>query len=153
MIYGSVCSGIEAATVAWQPLGWKAAWFSEIDPFCCDLLKHRYPGIQNHGDFTKITRGVREYETAGTIRSDAPGSQPGGSKIRHHCAVRRLTPRECERLQGFPDDYTLIPRGKNGKLAADGPRYKAIGNSWAVPCAHWIGERIQAVEDLIASRA
>lgn len=60
--------------------------------------------------------------------------------------VRRLTPRECERLQGFPDDYTAVPH--NGKPAADGPRYKALGNSWAVPCARWIGERIQLVESI-----
>ncbi len=57
--------------------------------------------------------------------------------------VRRLTPRECERLQGFPDDYTLIP----GK-AADGPRYKALGNSMAVPVMRWIGERIDAVHKI-----
>jgi DNA (cytosine-5)-methyltransferase 1 len=56
------------------------------------------------------------------------------------CAVRRLTPRECERLQGFPDDYTLIPW--RGKMAPDGPRYKALGNSMAVPVMRWIGERI-----------
>ena len=54
--------------------------------------------------------------------------------------VRRLTPVECERLQGFPDDYTLIPYRK--KPAADGPRYKALGNSWAVPVVRWIGQRI-----------
>lgn len=59
-------------------------------------------------------------------------------------AVRRLTPRECERLQGFPDDYTLIPY--RGKPAADGPRYKALGNSMAVPVMRWIGERIAAVD-------
>ena len=56
-------------------------------------------------------------------------------------SVRRLTPRECERLQGFPDDYTLIPY--RNKPAADGPRYKALGNSMAVPVMRWIGERIQ----------
>ena len=59
-------------------------------------------------------------------------------------AVRRLTPRECERLQGFPDDYTLIPY--RNRMAADGPRYKAMGNSMAVPVMRWIGERIQIVE-------
>jgi DNA (cytosine-5)-methyltransferase 1 len=60
-------------------------------------------------------------------------------------AVRRLTPRECERLQGFPDDYTLIPwRGKPAAECPDGPRYKAIGNSKAVPVVRWIGRRIQA---------
>lgn len=55
-------------------------------------------------------------------------------------AVRRLTPKECERLQGFPDGYTDIkPKGKD---TPDGPRYKALGNSWAVPVVRWIGERI-----------
>lgn len=58
--------------------------------------------------------------------------------------VRRLTPTECERLQGFPDDYTAIPwRGKPASECPDGPRYKALGNSWAVPCVQWIGSRIR----------
>lgn len=57
--------------------------------------------------------------------------------------VRKLTPRECERLQGFPDDWTKVPyRGKSAEECPDAPRYKAIGNSWAVPCAEWIGKRI-----------
>ena len=64
-------------------------------------------------------------------------------------AVRRLTPRECERLQGFPDDYTLIPWRKG--MASDGPRYKALGNSFAVPVVRWIGERIQNVEAACSS--
>jgi DNA (cytosine-5)-methyltransferase 1 len=59
-------------------------------------------------------------------------------------AIRRLTPRECERLQGFPDDYTLV--SYRGKPAADGPRYKALGNSMAVPCIRWILMRIEAVD-------
>ena len=54
--------------------------------------------------------------------------------------VRRLTPTECERLQGFPDGWTAITY--RGKPAADGPRYKALGNSMAVPVIRWIGERI-----------
>lgn len=58
-------------------------------------------------------------------------------------AVRRLTPTECERLQGFPDGYTLVPY--RNKEAADGPRYKALGNSMAVPVMRWIGERIALV--------
>lgn len=58
--------------------------------------------------------------------------------------VRKLTPRETERLQGFPDDYTKIPyRGKSAEDCPDSPRYKAIGNSWCVPCVQWIGKRIQ----------
>ena len=65
--------------------------------------------------------------------------------------VRRLTPRECERLQGFPDDYTLIPY--RGKPAADGPRYRALGNSMAVPVMAWIGRRIAMVETLTSHRS
>jgi DNA (cytosine-5)-methyltransferase 1 len=61
-------------------------------------------------------------------------------------AVRRLTPEECEALQGFPRGYTLIPY--RGKTAADGPRYKALGNSMAVPVMAWIGQRIDLVERL-----
>ena len=53
MRYGSVCSGIEAATVAWHPLGWEAAWYSEIEPFPCAVLKHHYPAVPNYGDMTK----------------------------------------------------------------------------------------------------
>lgn len=58
-------------------------------------------------------------------------------------AVRRLTPIECERLQGFPDNHTLIPwRSKAPEECPDGPRYRALGNSMAVPCMAWIGRRI-----------
>ena len=64
--------------------------------------------------------------------------------------VRRLTPRECERLQGFSDDWTLIPY--RGKPAKDGPRYRAIGNSMPVPVMSWIGRRIQAVESILGGR-
>jgi DNA (cytosine-5)-methyltransferase 1 len=57
--------------------------------------------------------------------------------------VRRLTPVECERLQGFPDNWTLIPwRKKPASECPDGPRYKALGNSMACNCMAWIGERI-----------
>ena len=76
-----------------------------------------------------------------TSRHGDPGNVLNGN------AVRRLTPRECERLQGFPDSWTLVPY--RGKPAADGPRYKALGNSMAVPVMRWIGERIQLVENLL----
>jgi DNA (cytosine-5)-methyltransferase 1 len=61
--------------------------------------------------------------------------------------VRRLTPTECERLQGFPDGHTNVPH--RGKPAADGPRYKALGNSMAVPVMHWIGRRIALLESVV----
>lgn len=86
---------------------------------------------------TMVARSSR-----GGGQTNSPGHQADQQCIALSSAVRRLTPRECERLQGFPDDYTAIT--VRGKPAADGPRYKALGNSWAVPCARWIGERIQA---------
>ena len=58
MRYGSVCSGIEAATVAFSPLGWEAQWYAEIDPFCCAVLHHHYPAVPNMGDFTCIGKEV-----------------------------------------------------------------------------------------------
>jgi hypothetical protein len=76
------------------------------------------------------------------------GAQDNGMAVQlPSMAVRRLTPRECERLQGFPDDYTLAPY--RGKPAADGPRYKALGNSMAVPVMRWIGERIAMVNGIV----
>ena len=85
-----------------------------------------------------------EYNAHGTDQPTGPllkGSPSGGGHplpaVMQSMAVRRLTPRECERLQGFPDDYTAIPK------AADGPRYKALGNSMAVPVMAWIGKRIK----------
>ena len=65
-----------------------------------------------------------------------------GQSVAINMAVRRLTPVECERLQGFPDNYTNIPWRKQPE-SPDGPRYKALGNSWAVPVVRWIGERIE----------
>jgi DNA (cytosine-5)-methyltransferase 1 len=77
--------------------------------------------------------------------SSAPGQVDAVGGIVQGMAVRRLTPIECERLQGFPDKYTEIPwRKKLADQCPDGPRYKALGNSWAVPVVHWIGKRIQA---------
>lgn len=67
-------------------------------------------------------------------------------RIAHRWAVRRLTPLECERLQGFPDGWTDVPY--RGKSAADGPRYKAVGNSMAVNAMRWIGRRIEAVSNI-----
>lgn len=345
--FGSVCSGIEAASVAWHPLGWKAAWLSEIEPFPSAVLAHHYPDVPNLGDMTRLPEliesglieapdvfcggtpcqafsvaglrksledargnlsltfceianaidinrsaaglapsvifwenvpgvlstadnafgcflgalagedepiipsggkwtnagcvygpqravawrvldaqyfgvaqrrrrvfvvasarkgfdlaavlfefdGVRRdtapsrearkevTECAGTLTANCGGlNRPAGNANKldfcvtvaqcltagsgqrydpetetilpvsyaiqgsttyaiQAMAVRRLTPIECERLQGFPDNYTAIP-WRNKPEAPDGPRYKALGNSWAVPVVRWIGQRI-----------
>ncbi|EDW2059382.1 Dam family site-specific DNA-(adenine-N6)-methyltransferase [Salmonella enterica] len=79
-----------------------------------------------------------------TLTSASSGTNLTPAVI-HGVNVRRLTPVECERLQGFHDNHTLIPwRGKDAADCPDGPRYKAIGNSMAVPVMRWIGERIAA---------
>jgi DNA (cytosine-5)-methyltransferase 1 len=90
-----------------------------------------------------------EYQNELAYRLRNPGQGGGGSSrgsVSHAGAVRRLTPRECERLQGFPDDYTAVPY--RGKPAADGPRYRALGNSMAVPVIKWLGERMEMVDSL-----
>ena len=363
--YASVCSGIEAASVAWEPFGWRPAWFAEIDPFCSALLDARFPNVENRGDFTDVEYGspvdvlvggtpCQSFSVAGArvglddprgnlalefvslarrlrprwlvwenvpgvlsvdggrafgaflgalaecgygfayrildaryfgvpqrrrrvfvvaylgdwrppaavlfehaslcwnpapgreAREDVTGEPDAGAGVgdvevsptlkawsgRNHIdqpyvarpllshgqhidyetetlvadpitahkgqtyfhegshnfrphnlicfdetqissklnrtrdlsraslaaparpptlasrsMVRRLTPRECERLQGFPDDWTLITY--RGKPARDGPRYRAIGNSMAVPVMRWIGERIAMVESIL----
>jgi DNA (cytosine-5)-methyltransferase 1 len=90
------------------------------------------------------------FTVAHTLRGEGfdaseDGTGRGTPMVPAGMAVRRLTPRECERLQGFPDDYTAIPGAK------DGPRYRALGNSMAVPVMSWIGRRIQMVEDALRS--
>ena len=315
MTYLSVCSGIEAATVAWAPLGFKPIGFAEIEPFPCELLKQKYPNVKNYGDITQyenwtgieaidilvggtpcqsfsvagkrggtndvrgqlmyfylgivgkykpqwviwenvpgvlssgkgldfasfltglekcgygwayrvldaqyfgvpqrrrrvfvvghignrcdlaakvlfepkehrtsfeasegktkeitgtLTTGfgargfdcdtilnnqfsVESYtlssfaqykEGVGTLRASG-GDFGGGSEtiIKEEKRIRRLTPLECERLQGFPDNYTQIEwNGKPKDQCPDSHRYKAIGNSMAVPVMRWIGEMIE----------
>jgi DNA (cytosine-5)-methyltransferase 1 len=279
MRYLSVCSGIEAATVAWHPLGWTPAAFSEIEAFPRSVLAHHYPDVPCHGDFTTIgaddygaidllvggtpcqdfsigglrtglagTRGNLSLEymrlldrkrpcwmvwenVPGVLSNDGgrafgailgalaelgygwsyrvldaqyfgvPQQRPrvivvgcaGSSRAAASvlferasfagrpakgppapvsvCITRRgpgslddretyiveadhprhMTPREIERCFGFPDDYTLVPH--RGKPAADGPRYKALGNSMAVPVMRWLGERIAMVKALSRSIA
>lgn len=271
MIYGSVCSGIEAATVAWHPLGWEPAFFSEIDAFPRAVLSHHYPEVPLHGDFTTIQAGdyrpidllvggtpCQSFSIAGLrkgledergnlaleflrladrlcpnwiVWENVPGvlSSNGGRDFgsivggleeigygwayrcldarffgvpqrrnrvllvgylgdfrraatvlfepeshnwdkqeniqgpAHPCLQtscsdysradgfvciengdgwRRLMPVEAERLQGFLDSYTGLPG------ASDKARFKALGNSMAVPVMRWIGQRIQKLESL-----
>jgi hypothetical protein len=91
----------------------------------------------------KTATVASETDIAGRLRTKPPGSIENSSTTvaMQSMAVRRLTPTECERLQGFPDHFTAITY--KGKPVADGPRYKALGNSMAVPVIAWIGRRIQ----------
>ena len=283
MKYGSVCSGVEAATAAWHPLGWEPQWFSEIEKFPSTVLEHHYPNTPNLGDMTNFKEwpndpidllvggtpcqsfsvaGLRKglddprgnlmltylaiaerYQPRWLVWENVPGvlssnrgrdfgtfltalgevgygfayricdaqyfgvaqrrrrvfvvgylgdwrraaavlfereslsghpapsreagevsgwvfpcltrRGPGslreeeGYVIEECGGIRHLTPTECERLQGFPDNYTQIAwRNKAAEDCPDGPRYKAMGNSMAVPVMRWIGERIQMVEDM-----
>lgn len=300
MTYLSVCSGIEAVSVAWEPLGFKPIGFSEIEPFPCELLKQKYPNVKNYGDITQYEkwnagqfdilvggtpcqsfsvagkrggtadeRGALMYAYLGIVEAYRPrwiiwenvpgvlssssgydftsflagleecgygwayrvldaqyfgvpqrrrrvfvighidnrtdlaakvlfepeslcGDIAAGSETQKETAtfigkgvnyfrrggnykyhkdkkaatlrssaasdcfdlvlarekkyIRRLTPLECERLQGFPDNYTQIEwRGKPAEQCPDSLRYKAIGNSMAVPVMRWIGERIKGI--------
>ena len=100
------------------------------------------PFEQNERDEVRVLPGY-----VGALQAQ-PGmkQQTYLDELMPRLAVRRLTPTECERLQGFPDGWTDIPyRGKDH--APDGPRYKALGNSMAVPCMRWIGERINNIEN------
>lgn len=116
-----------------------------------------------------------EGDVAPTVQAHQPNPEANTfSGVTDGWAVRRLTPRECERLQGFPDDWTLLPYGSKTaieddqlaylrdtypqmtkeeaeRLAADAPRYKAIGNSMAVNVMRWIGQRIQLVDELVGA--
>jgi len=135
-------------------------------------------------------------DTAPTLRAmghaGSHANAGGQVAVAHRAGVRRLSPRECERLQGFPDDWTLVPYGPKAKpaikeelaryferthqymrkvgrdewvfdkerferdwprVAADGPRYKALGNSKAVPCVRWIGKRIDLVDKIAGGAA
>ena len=304
MIYLSVCSGIEAVSVAWEPLGFMPVGFAEIEPFPCELLKQKYPAVKNYGDITQYEkwdagqfdilvggtpcqsfsiagkrggtadeRGALMYAYLGIVEAYRPRwiiweNVPGvlssnsgydfasflagleecgygwayrvfdalyfgvpqrrrrvfvighldnrtdlaakvlfepesmcgdiaagsetqkettafigkgvnyfrrGGNFKYHkdkkaatlrssaasdCFdlvlarekkyIRRLTPLECERLQGFLDNYTQIEwRGKPAEQCPDSLRYKAIGNSMAVPVMRWIGERIKRINEQI----
>lgn len=117
-----------------------------------DNIAPNLTSTDKHGvAFTQNTRAIagtltRASSAGGTVTQQDINA---GHIIHANMSVRRLSPRECERLQGFPDDYTQIPyRNKDAKDCPDGPRYKAMGNSMAVPVMRWIGERIQMVEEI-----
>lgn len=105
---------------------------------------HANAGVMPAVAFTDTYNGTITGDVAATMGTRGSSETASGPTVLQRSAVRRLTPRECERLQGFPDDFTLVPY--RGRMMADGPRYKMLGNSMAVPVMRWIGERIAAVD-------
>jgi DNA (cytosine-5)-methyltransferase 1 len=128
-------------TIGRQPLnGGNGNGFTEGGP----MYTLNATGV--HGVAQPVTYGIDGEQNAyeelmGTLRSHQSGGFEG-ARVASTMQVRRLTPVECERLQGFPDGYTNIPWRK-AIDSPDGPRYKALGNSMAVPVMKWIGERIK----------
>jgi DNA (cytosine-5)-methyltransferase 1 len=105
-----------------------------------DAWADRTGPLDTDGGTQAVAFGGDIARTLQARHDSSPCADRGMDVVASAMQVRRLTPRECERLQGFPDDYTLVPN--RGKPTADGPRYKALGNSMAVPVMRWIGERI-----------
>jgi DNA (cytosine-5)-methyltransferase 1 len=112
---------------------------------------HANGGVMPAVAFSENQQGqIWEHDSVQALNKGGGKPGQGYAAIRQASAVRRLTPMECERLQGFPDGYTAVPY--RGKPAADGPRYKALGNSMAVPVMAFIGQRINLVEAVQAER-
>jgi len=119
--------------------GGKGFLGSEETDFTLSATQDQWVGVDTYN-------GALTGEVGATLSARSGIPDATGPRVSNGMAVRRLTPIECERLQGFPDNYTNIPGAK------DGPRYKALGNSMAVPCMRWIGERIQMVSDLMGGQ-
>ena len=151
-IYNNSDPGMEAKmliAVAFHP---KASRTQSMNPseVCPTIGTTKEPAVA----FTERGRDkgrTFEYqeETAYCLTNPGSGGRTHSRQIAQGAAVRRLTPRECERLQGFEDDFTLILwRGRPPEDCPDGPRYRALGNSMAVPVMRWIGKRIDEVEGM-----
>lgn len=129
------------------PLTAKANTFNATELDVANSIGALQPSPQSHhaqvfvAQAVDIYNGTIQGDVTATMTANMAGPTHSGPKVmQSNMAVRRLTPKECERLQGFPDGYTDIrPKGKD---TPDGSRYKALGNSWAVPVVAWIGKRI-----------
>ena len=113
----------------------------EVDAYTC------IPAAQPIANTLTASRSSAQCPNEDTTLVTQPIPFKNPMAVQQAMAVRRLTPVECERLQGFPDNYTDIKH--KGKPTPDGPRYKALGNSMAVPVMNWIGQRIQKVQDIL----
>jgi DNA (cytosine-5)-methyltransferase 1 len=148
-------TGRNAPTVAFTLHGSDGTVSAASSTDIAGSLRTRAPGSIENSSTTAVLQEqpvawsgelTASADIAGTLQRGGEGGRVDGV-MTPQMAVRRLTPRECERLQGFPDDYTLVEY--HGKPAADGPRYKALGNSMARPVMHWLGQRIAAVDAIL----
>lgn len=143
--FGSVCSGIEAASVAFGPVGWTAAWFSEIEQFPSAVLSYHYPSVPNHGDMTTLPERIAsgEVEAPDVLCGGTPcqAFSLAGQRRSLDDARGNLSLTFCEIADAI--DAVRSIRGDN----PDGPRYKSLGNSWCVDNVRWIGYRMQAAND------
>jgi DNA (cytosine-5)-methyltransferase 1 len=123
--------------------------YSGQDAYTGRLIPQPVSAYSIREDAKANTFSATELEVANALKALQPSPQSHHAQtfVAQKIAVRRLTCVECERLQGFPDHYTDIK--PKGKPTSDGPRYKALGNSMAVPVMNWIGQKIQKVEDII----
>ncbi len=140
---GMVCGAVSAK--------WSKGTGGAAGDECYNLvafnIQHNDGGKHKRKDRPSGGMYVQETDTALTVGTS---DMTAVAQIQ---AVRRLTPQECERLMAFPDDYTQIPwRGKPAEQCPDGPRYKALGNSMVVNEVRWIGERIQAVTEILETK-
>jgi DNA (cytosine-5)-methyltransferase 1 len=151
----SNATGRNAPTIAFTLHGSDGTTSAASATEVAGSLRTRAPGSIENSSTTAVLQEqpvawsgelTASTDVAGTLQRGGEGGRVDGV-MTPQMAVRRLTPRECERLQGFPDDYTLVEY--RGKPAADGPRYKALGNSMARPVMRWIGERIAAVDAIL----
>jgi DNA (cytosine-5)-methyltransferase 1 len=154
----SNATGRNAPTIAYTLHGSDGTVSAASSTEVAGSIRTRAPGSIENSSTTAVLQErpvawsgelTASTDVAGTLQRGGEGGRVDGV-MTPQMAVRRLTPRECERLQGFPDDYTLVEY--RGKPASDGPRYKALGNSMAVPVMRWIGQRIEAVDAILRDR-
>ena len=126
MRYASLCSGIEAASVAWEPLGWQPAWFAEIEPFPCAVLAHRWAHVPNHGDMTKLVGRI----LSGAI--EAPDVLVGGTPCftAGHLVLTEKGYKPIEHIR--PDDLVVTHQGRLKPVVRVGRTVKTVGRMKAV---------------------
>ncbi|WP_084404135.1 DNA cytosine methyltransferase [Marinobacterium litorale] len=156
MKYGSVCSGIEAASVAWEPIGWTPAWFAEIEPFPAAVLAHHWPDVDNLGDMTQISRRILlgEVEAPDVLVGGTPcqafsvaGMREGLADERGQLTIKfveladaidavRLRAGNCESIIVWENVPGVLSSSDNafgcflGALAGDGRELQPSGKRW-----------------------